>query len=252
MALRRKAVQRTGIELLRAWAAASGGAPAGISSRLHDAAEDLAVAADRRPEDLSRAVARFGWQAGDDGWPLPEISRWLETLARVGGPHASGLRTFEMGMALSAGWADGFLHGAGQDDCVDPTTGLARVSVLCLRLRQVYEHCASLGIRAEQVYALVVVDASLVEHPQLERNAARVAMAVEVKGQFSTGETVVVHEDRMMVLASRTPELEDRVAVLSAGLHTHPLLRNDSISTWVERLPMHAGELKPFLADLTA
>ena len=48
VALRRKnTVERTGVELLRAWAAASGGAPPGVSARLRDVAEDLAVAADR-------------------------------------------------------------------------------------------------------------------------------------------------------------------------------------------------------------
>ena len=71
MALRRKhSVERTGVELLRAWAAASGGAPVGVSGRLRDAAEDLAIAADRRPGDLVAAASRFGWQAA--GWrPSP-------------------------------------------------------------------------------------------------------------------------------------------------------------------------------------
>jgi hypothetical protein len=244
--------ERTGVELLRAWAAASGGAPIGVSSRFRDTAEDLVIAADRRPDDLRAAVARFGWQAGDDGWPLPEISRWLETLARMGGPAAKGLLTFEMGMALSAGWADGFLHGASQDDCIDPTTGLARASVLQLRLHQIYEHCGALGVAPDLVYALVVVDASLADHPILERNAARVALATETKRLFASGETVAVHGDRVLVLASRTPELEDRVAILGAALHTHSMLRHDPISTWVERLPTQANELRPFMSDLTA
>ena len=183
MALRRKhSVERTGVELLRAWAAASGGAPVGVSGRLRDAAEDLAIAADRRPGDLVAAASRFGWQAGDDGWPLAEIARWLETLARISGPSGKGLLTYEVAVALSAGWADGFLHGASRDDCLDPTTGLARVSVLELRLRQVYEHCAALGVEPDLVYALVVVDASLVDHALFERNAARVALADEVRG----------------------------------------------------------------------
>ena len=99
--------------------------------------------------------------------------------------------------------------------------------MLQLRLHQVYEHCGALGVAPDMVYALVVVDASLVDHPPLERNAARVALAAETKGLFSTGETVAVHGDRVLVLASRTPELEDRVAILGAALHTHPLLRHD-------------------------
>jgi len=219
---------------------------------LRDAAEDLSIAADRRPSDLRAAVSRFGWQAGDDGRPLAEISRWVETLARIGGPGAKGLLTFEVGMVLSAGWADGFLHGASQDDCLDPTTGLARASVLQLRLHQIYDHCSALGVPPEMVYALVVVDASLADHPILERNAARVALATETKRLFSSGETVAVHGDRVLVLASRTPELEDRVAILGAALHTHSLLRHDPIATWVERLPIQADELRPFMSDLTA
>lgn len=253
MALRKKhSVERTGVELLRAWAAASGGAPVGVSGRLRDAAEDLAIAADRRPGDLVAAASRFGWQAGDDGWPLPEIARWLETLARISGPSGKGLLTYEVAVALSAGWADGFLHGATRDDCLDPTTGLARVSVLELRLRQVYEHCAALGVDPDLVYALVVIDASLVDHPLFERNAARVALADEVRALFGTGETVAGHGDRVLVLVSRTPELDDRVAILEAAVHTHSLLRHDPIATWVERLPPHAEGLRRFVDDLTA
>ena len=82
------------------------------------------MAADRRPADLPGAVRRFGWQAGADGWPLHEIARWVEALADSGGAlGAERLLTFDAGMALSAGWADGFLHGADQDDCIDPTSG---------------------------------------------------------------------------------------------------------------------------------
>jgi hypothetical protein len=253
VALRRKhSVERTGVELLRAWAAAAGGAPVGVSGRLRDAAEDLAVAVDRRPDDLTNAITRFGWQAGEDGWPLAEISRWLETLARVGGPGGRRLLTFDAAMALSAGWADGFLHGAAHDDCLDPTTGLARVSVLELRLRQVYEHCAALGVEPDLVYALVVVDASLTDHPVFERNAARVALAHEVGTLFGSGETVAGHGDRVLVLVSRTPDLDDRVAILDAAVHTHSLLRHDPIATWIERLPAGAEELHRFVGDLTA
>ena len=56
----------------------------------------------------------------------------------------------------------------------------------------------------------------------------------------------------MLVLASRTPELADRVAILGAALHTHGLLRHDPVSTWVERLPADAADLRAFVDDLTA
>jgi hypothetical protein len=253
VALRKKnTVERTAVELVRAWAAAAGGPPIGVSARLRDAAEDLAVAADRRPADLPGAVRRFGWQAGADGWPLDEIARWVEVLADSGGGSARALLTFDSGMTLSAGWAEGFLHGAAQDDCIDPTSGLARLSVLELRLQQVYDQCASLGVQPDLVYALVVVDASLVEHPPLERNAARVALATETGKLFAAGETIAIHGDRVLVLASRTPELTDRVAILGAALHTHTLLRHDPVSTWVERLPADAADLRNYVDDLTA
>ena len=87
-----------------------------------------------------------------------------------------------------------------------------------------YDQCASLGVQPDLVYALVVVDASLMEHPPIERNAARVALATETKKLFAAGETVAIHDDRVLVLASRTPELADRVAILGAALHTHALV----------------------------
>ena len=104
MRRRPRTTERSGAELLRAWSAATGGAPPGTSTRLRDAAEDLAVAVDRRQDDLHSAVTRFGWQAGNDGWALPEISRWIERLASISGPAGRGLLTFETGMALSAAW----------------------------------------------------------------------------------------------------------------------------------------------------
>jgi hypothetical protein len=176
----------------------------------------------------------------------------VEALADSGGGSARALLTFDAGMALSAGWADGFLHGADQDDCIDPTSGLARLGVLQLRLQQVYDHCSSLGVQPDLVYALVVVDASLTAHPPLERNAARVALGAETKKLFSAGETIAIHGDRVLVLASRTPELADRVSILGAALHTHALLRHDPVSTWVERLPADAGDLRAFVDDLSA
>jgi hypothetical protein len=43
-----------------------------------------------------------------------------------------------------------------------------------------------------------VVDASLVEHALFERNAARVALADEVRSPFGSGETVAGHGDRVL------------------------------------------------------
>ena len=106
MALRRKhSVERTGVELLRAWAAAAGGAPVGRQRSPPTSSEDLAIAADRRPGDLVSAASRFGGQAGDDGWPLARD----RPLARDPGPHQrlrsrQGLLTYEVAVALSAGW----------------------------------------------------------------------------------------------------------------------------------------------------
>jgi hypothetical protein len=254
MVLRRRTNRSdaTGAELLRAWSAAAGGAPPGIGGRLRDTAEDVAVAAHDSSRDLKGALSRFGCQAGHDGWPLPEVARWVEVLVRVVRPPRDGVLTFDLGMALASGWADGFLHGARQEDCLDPTTGLGRLSVLQLRLRQVYEHCASLGVDSDLVYALVVVDACLESHPPLERTAARSAVANETKALFSTGETVVIHGERVFVLASRTPQLDDRVAVLGAALQSHALLRHDHVAAWVEHLPTRPELLTRFLADVTS
>ena len=84
------------------------------------------------------------------------------------------------------------------------------------------------------------------------RSAARVALAGETRKLFAAGETVAIHNDRVLVLASRTPELADRVAILGAALHTHGLLRHDPVSAWVERLPTDAADLRAFVEDLTA
>jgi hypothetical protein len=238
---------------LRVWAAAVGGPPPGVSRQLKEAASDLALAVDRQADSgsVKSAVSRFGWRAGHDGWPLTEIARWVEALATLDGAR-SPLLSFDAGLALSAGWSEGFLHGASQQDCIEPTTGLARLGVLQLRLQQVYEQCAALGIEPDLAFALVVVDASFDDHVLFERNAARVALAGEIKALFDTGETVAIHGDRVLILASRTVELNDRVSLLDAAVHTHPLLRRDHIASWVEHLPAAADLLPPFLADVVS
>ena len=223
---------------LRAWAAASGGAPVGVSGRLRDAAEDLAIAADRRPGDLVAAASRFGWQAGDDGWPLAEIARWLETLARISGPSGKGLLDLRgrRGAVGRVGRRVPPRRRPGRLPRPDHAAWPASASSSCDCARST-STAPPLGVEPDLVYALVVVDASLVEHPLFERNAARVALADEVRALFGTGETVAGHGDRVLVLVSRTPELDDRVAILDAAVHTHSLLRHDPIATWVERLP---------------
>ena len=92
-----------------------------------------------------------------------------------------------------------------------------------------------LGVQPDLVYALVVVDASLMEHPPIERNAARVALATETKKLFAAGETIAIHDDRVLVLASRASSQTGWRS--SARRCTRALLRHDPVSTWVERLP---------------
>src|SRR4051794_8427629 len=147
---------------------------------------------------------RFGARLGTDGWALEDLAKWVTQLAGHAGAAGEALTTFAAGVALATGWADGFLAGSYEDGCTDPLTGLATPAGLALRLRQVYDQCAALGLDPRVAYALLVISVELPARSPLVRDAARVMLADRVAATFATGETACAAGDVICVLPPRT------------------------------------------------
>jgi GGDEF domain-containing protein len=196
-----------------------------------------------RPADLSGALARFGRCLGAEGWPLDELSGWIDELAAMAGDGGAGLSDFDAGVALGQGWAEGFVHGAHAEACVDALTGLATAGVLRVRLSQVFDKCRALDLDPARSYAIVVVDAGGIVGQPLTRDAVLIALADRVRDVFATGETVCRAGDRILVLTPLEPELPARVEGFTPHLGA-------GVMAWTEALPDDGGQLDGFLLDL--
>jgi hypothetical protein len=217
---------------------------------IFETAQDLAETLLDRPDEIAGALDRFGRRMGSDGWTLNDVAEWIDRLADAAGPAAGPLRSFEAGIALGQGWSAGFLRGLRDDGCTDALTGLATVPVLGLRLQQVHDQCAALGVNAWQVYALVVIDVDLAGRPPLFRDAARVVVADRVAATFNTGETVCETGGPIVVLASRTPVLNAQLADLGTRISGLAILESSPVLVWVEDLPDQPDHIDQFLLDL--
>jgi hypothetical protein len=232
------------------WTAALDPRPGVGSPQAADVFDDLVDTLVERPADIAGALVRFGARLGTDGWALEDLGKWVAQLSAHAGAAGEALTTFAAGVALATGWADGFLAGSYEDGCTDPLTGLATPSVLALRMRQVYDQCAALGLDPRVAYALLVISVELPARSPLVRDAARVMLADRVAAVFATGETTCAAGDVICVLASRTPALHDALQDLVLQVRSLSVLEGAPILAWIEDLPAERGQLQAFLHDV--
>jgi hypothetical protein len=226
-------------------------APLSSGSELRECAQELVDSLGTDTDRVRPALIRFGRQAGTDGWTLGDVSGWLETLIDLGDAITRPLEGFDAGTALASGWAEGFLRGATADGCLDPATGLVTLPVLRLRLEQVNDQCRALGLEPVDLYCLVIADLVLTGVGSLRRHALLASLAEEVRQLFTSGETLAVHDGRVIVLASRTPELPAVMGTLERRVREHDVLRHWHVLTWMEPLPAEFADIDTFLSDLT-
>jgi hypothetical protein len=246
----RKSAPVDAAALAARWTAGLDPRPGVENRQVADIFDDLVDTLAERPADVAGALVRFGTRLGTDGWALEDLAKWVTQLAGHAGAAGEALTTFAAGVALATGWADGFLTGSYEDGCTDPLTGLATPAVLALRLRQVYDQCAALGLDPRVAYALLVISVDLPARSPLVRDAARVMLADRVAATFATGETACAAGDLICVLASRTPALHDAVQDLVLQVRDLSVLHGAPVLTWIEDLPADRDQLQAFLNDV--
>ena len=248
----REAALTSGAWLRDAWLAAIADRLGPLPAPVQAAADQLAVAGLAAPDRRTQALIRFASALGAAGWDLRIVSGLVQQLTDLlehDERHAPELTGFDAGAVAGRGWAHGYLPVVVGESTTDPLTGLATLGVLMWRLHQAYDQCAALGVEPALVYGLVVVDVVRVGSV-LERDVARAAAAELLRRRFRSGETLVSAGNRLLVLTSRTPTLDDEVAAFGAESGGHPALADAGVLTWVEPLPLHADEIERFLMDV--
>ena len=224
----------------------------GETQTVETACHDLVDALTTRPEQLDGALTRFGRELGGEGWLLTELTAWIGELASMAGTVGLPLRRFEAGAAVAQGWADGYLYGLQAFDCTDSLTGLVTLPVLRLRLGQIYDQCAALGVATDQVYCLAVIDTDFGDRSPLERDAAMVVIGDQVLRSYGSGETAAVKDGRVLILISRIEATYGNFRDLLAQLHVYPLLTGGHVVGWIEELPSSLDLVDRYLVDLAA
>ena len=191
------------------------------------------------------ALEAFGSRVGADGWPLDQVSRWLNLLAAVAPHHATVLRSFAGGSAVAMGWAASFVRGATERIVIDPASGLSTPAVLTVRVHHLYALCADLGIPTHLAHAIGVID---VARDATGLVAAAVGRAVS--SVFRSGETCAWLGGRVAVLDAHTSRLGDKLRQVEDVGRADAVLAQRCVITWIEELPQNADDLDAYLADL--
>lgn len=242
----------TADELHERWRTAILGSLHGDAHAVDHACRHVVEVLSDRPDDLDGALARFGRELGGEGWLLTDLTTWIAALAAISGDVGSRLRRFDAGVALAHGWADGYLYCVQAFECTDGLTGLVTLPVLRVRLGQIYDQCAALGVPADEVYCLSVIDTDFGDRPPLERDAAMIVVGDHVLRAYQGGETAAVKGGRVVVVTSRTEPARRQFVGLMATLHRDPLLAGGQVVGRIEALPPTGDHLEQYLVTLCA
>ncbi len=196
--------------------------------------------------------AATGRELALEGVSLDEALHGLEATSRLvsGAPP-----DFDDTRALALGWSEatlGYLH---RLSCADPATGLASLAHLQSRLVELYGGRPREAPAVHHSHALVVVDTihpdRLPLHPYpadaftADLRAAR--FAETARSVFAGGEIVArLDRNRIVVLATRDPQLGRRVAVVRQMLGDVEA----GARVWIEGLPDTEAAARVVLGEL--
>jgi hypothetical protein len=194
--------------------------------------------------DPTEVLAKVGVEAGRAGHPLDQVWEWLQSLfARLPRAQRSALDQRDHAVTVATAWANGVLE-------ADATAGPDRSPALLeLRLRQLYDHCTSLGLAADAQFALVLVEVGGASPPA----AWLPEMAAEATAALGRNEVVaLLRPDRIAVVVARHPSLGAAVHHLQERLGELHALRGTTVRAWVEPLAPDPSHLAAHLAGLRA
>ncbi|MEP7202910.1 MAG: hypothetical protein ABI894_09890 [Ilumatobacteraceae bacterium] len=215
-----------------------------------DAATGVVEALHER-RGLRGALRRLGNTLGDLGWPLEQLNSWLETLTTLTKrSQGTELSSFASIAAFTEGWAERYVRGSFAGTCLDAVTGVGTPAVLRLRLKEIYQHCRAFGIAPTDAYCFVIVDVNTDDLAPFERDAVMITTAGVISDVFRSGETVVRHRSRVIVLASKSESTRHRAAALAQQLQEAPIARSADPTVSGGELPATTIDLDRQLREL--
>jgi hypothetical protein len=216
-----------------------------------DAATEVVETLRTRRRGLRGSLRRLGNTLGDLGWQLEQLNDWLYALSSLTkGSRRAELRSFESLAAFAEGWAERYVRGAHSGACLDAVTGLGTPTVLRLRLKEIYQHCRAFGIAPNDAYCFVVVNASTDDLAPFDRDAVMITTAGVVGNIFHSGETIIRHRSRVIVLASKSDTTRRSTEALAEALQAAPVTRSVELVVWNDEVPTSIVELDRQLRQL--
>lgn len=216
-----------------------------------DAATEVVETLRSRRRGLRGSLRRLGNTLGDLGWQLDQLNDWLYALSNLTkGSRRAELRSFESLAAFAEGWADRYVRGGHSGVCIDALTGLGTPTVLRVRLKEIYQHCRAFDITPNEAYCFVVVDTSTDDLAPFERDAVMVTTAGIVADRFHSGETIIRHRSRVIVLASKSDITRRSTEAVIEALRGAPITRSVEVAVWNDEVPTSMVELDRQLREL--
>lgn len=195
--------------------------------------------------DVLDVAHEVGASAAQLGVPLHEV---LDHVERAFAPHEP---SFEAIRAAAVAWAEQSLIHHADIACEDPLTSLATVPYVRSRLAELYRGAESVGRRAADSHALVVVELPrIVVGHELELSLRALEIADVMRLVFTADETIAqLTVRRFAALVAR--ERTDDVTISLLGLLVERTMQHKGQSRiWVEHLPAFADGVAPVLAAL--
>jgi hypothetical protein len=216
-----------------------------------DAATEVVEVLRTRRGGLRGSLRRLGNTLGDLGWQLDQLNDWLYALSNLTKrSRRAELRSYESLAAFAEGWADRYVRGGHSGVCIDALTGLGTPTVLRLRLKESFQHCRAFGIAPNEAYCFVVVDTSTDDLAPFERDAVIITTAGIVESHFHSGETIIRHRSRVIVLASKSATTRRSTEAVVEALLGAPITRSVEVAVWNDEIPTSMVELDRQLREL--
>ncbi len=222
-------------------------------SAVLDVFADLVEAIDTDDFRVPAALFRFGRRLGLLGLLLEEVAASVDRLATLA-PGSPRLHTFSAGISLANGWSEGHRYGEHESECIDGLTGLATLPILRLRIEQLADQSAWMGIPFEQAYCLVIIDADIDTTDAFESELTMITLAERLRARYTAGETIARHGPRVLILTSNSERTRSQLIDVLADLRSLPLPSTTRVVGWIEEMTPGMGDgarVIDFLTELT-
>jgi hypothetical protein len=214
-----------------------------FDSGLNDAL--LRDAVRRGGADVIDVAHGVGASAADLGVPLHEVFDHVERAYFPDEPSHEATR------AAAIAWAESALIHHADVSCEDPLSSLASVPYVRTRLAEIYRGAESVGRRATDTSALVVVELPRIARGhELERSLQALDIAEALRLVFNGDETIAQLTTRRFGALVGRERTDETTLLLLRLLVERAIEHTAAVRIWVEHLPPSADGIAHVLSAL--